>query len=149
SHVELSAAAGEQVRIRNLSGSQPVRLSPNGALEPGGATLATPPLLVQFGEYAVRVDPLEDEQLELEGLPERTVPPGQQAAPASVTALGATFDETKLLRWLETVLGVFQSAANAQDFPEQAARAAVKIVGLDAAAVLRCDEGRWRADAVW
>jgi adenylate cyclase len=148
SHVELSLA-GEQVQVRNLSASQPVRLSATETIAPGQESLATPPVLIQFGEYAVRVDPIDDEQLELEGLPERTVPPGQQGTPASVAALGATFDETKLLRWLETVLGVFQSAANARDFPEQAARAAVKIVGLDAAAVLRCDEGRWRADAVW
>jgi adenylate cyclase len=149
SHVELTQAESGQVRIRNLSASQPVRVAPNQTLEPGGVTLATPPALIQFGEYAVRVDPAEDEQLELEGLPERTVPPGKLAAPASVAMLGATFDETKLLRWLETVLGVFQSAANARDFPEQAARAAVKIVGLDAAAVLRCEEGRWRTDALY
>ena len=149
SHVELARAAGGQVRVRNLSASQPVRVSPNQTLEPGAETLVVPPALLQFGEYAVRVDPAEDEQLELEGLPERTIPPGKQAPPASVAMLGATFDETKLLRWLETILGVFQSAANTHDFPEQAARAAVKIVGLDAAAVLRFDDGRWRTEAFY
>jgi len=148
SHVELASAPGGQVRVRNLSASQPVRVSPNQTLEPGAETLVVPPALLQFGEYAVRVDPAEDEQLELEGLPERTIPPGKQAPPASVAMLGATFDETKLLRWLETILGVFQSAANTHDFPEQAARAAVKIVGLDAAAVLRFDDGRWRTEAL-
>src|SRR5690606_32870094 len=80
--------------------------------------------------------------------PERTAPPGRNAAPASLASLGASFDETKLLRWLETVLGVFQSAANARDFPMEAARAAVKIVGLDAAAVLRFEDGRWRTEAL-
>lgn len=147
-HVELASAAGGQVRVKNVSASQPVRVSPNQTLQPGDETLVVPPALLQFGEYAVRVDPAEDEQLELEGLPERTIPPGKQAPPASVAMLGATFDETKLLRWLETILGVFQSAANTHDFPEQAARAAVKIVGLDAAAVLRFDEGRWRTEAL-
>ena len=149
SHVELAPAAGGQVRIRNLSATQPVRLAPNQTLEPGGEALAVPPALLQFGDYAVRVDPAEDEQLELEGLPERTIPPGKQAPPASVAMLGATFDETKLLRWLETILAVFQSAANAHDFPEQAARAAVKIVGLDAAAVLSCEDGRWKTEALY
>lgn len=149
SHVELAPASGGQVRVRNLSASQPVRVSPNQTLEPGAETLVVPPALLQFGEYAVRVDPAEDEQLELEGLPERTIPPGKQAPPASVAMLGATFDETKLLRWLETILGVFQSAANTHDFPEQAARAAVKIVGLDAAAVLRFEDSRWRTEALY
>ena len=149
SHVELAPAERGQVRVRNLSATQPVRVSPNQTLEPGGDTCVVPPALLRFGEYAVRVDPVEDEQLELEGLPERTIPPGKQAPPASVAMLGATFDETRLLRWLETILGVFQSAANAHDFPEQAARAAVKIVGLDAAAVLRFDDGRWRTEALY
>ncbi|QDT74022.1 adenylate/guanylate cyclase domain-containing protein [Lacipirellula limnantheis] len=147
-HVGLALAAGGQVQVKNLSTSQPVRVSPNQTLAPGDDALVIPPALLQFGDYAVRVDPAEDEQLELEGLPERTIPPGKQAPPASVAMLGATFDESKLLRWLETILGVFQSAANTHDFPEQAARAAVKIVGLDAAAVLRFDDGRWRTEAL-
>ena len=146
-HVELTAWEGG-VRVRNLSASQPVRLSPGHTLAPGDEATLAPPALVQFGEYAVRVDPAEDEQLELEGLPERTIPPGKQAPPASVAVLGATFDETKLLRWLETILGVFQSAANTRDFPDQAARAALAIVGLDAAAVLRCEDGRWKTEAL-
>src|SRR5690606_9130820 len=58
-------------------------------------------------------------------------------------------DERTLLTWLETVLAVFQSAASTRDFPEHAAMAVVKIVGLDAAAMLHCSEdGRWRTEAV-
>jgi adenylate cyclase len=111
--------------------------------------LVVPPVLVQFGGYAVRVDPPEGEELVLEGLPERTIPPGKAAAPASLTRVSGSVGEASLLQWLETVLRVFQSAANTHDFPDQAARAAVKIVGLDAAAVLQCSEdGRWRVEAL-
>lgn len=149
SHVELSPTDDGQVRIRNLSGSLPVSLGPHQALAPGETTVAPPPVLLQFGGYAVRVDPPEEEELEFEGLPERTIPPGRQLEPASLAPITSGIAENSLLQWLETVLGVFQSAANARDFPEQAARAAVKIVGLDAAAMLRCDaEGRWRVDAL-
>jgi len=148
SHVEVAPVAGGQIRIRNLSGSLPVRLDGKQTLAPGESTLAAPPALVEFGGYAVRVDPPEEEELELEGLPERTIPPGKLAAPTSLAPLGASLEEGTLLKWLETVLGVFQSAASTRDFPEQAARAAVKIVGLDAAAMLRCsEEGRWRVEA--
>ena len=149
SHVEAAPADGGQVRIRNLSASLTVRVAPNQSLAPGESTLAAPPVLVQFGSYAVRVDPPEEEELELEGLPERTIPPGKRASPVTLAPLGETLQEGTLLQWLETVLAVFQSAANTRDFPEQAARAAVKIVGLDAAAMLRCDgEGRWRTEAL-
>jgi adenylate cyclase len=149
SHVELSPAEGGQVRIRNLSSSLPVSLGPHQSLAPGESTVASPPVLLQFGGYAVRVDPPEEEELEFEGLPDRTIPPGRQAEPASLAPIASGIDEKSLLQWLETVLGVFQSAASARDFPEQAARAAVKIVGLDAAAMLRCDaEGRWRVEAL-
>jgi adenylate cyclase len=149
SQLELASADGGQVRVTNLSRTLPVRLAPEHVLSPGESTIASPPVLVQFGSYAVRVDPAEEEELVLEGLPERTIPPGKGAAPASLVRLGDAIEENSLLAWLETVLGVFQSAANTHDFPEQAARAAVKIVGLDAAAVLRCSEdGRWRVEAL-
>ncbi|HYO25407.1 MAG TPA: adenylate/guanylate cyclase domain-containing protein [Lacipirellulaceae bacterium] len=149
SHVEVAAQPLGQVRITNLSRTLPVRIAPDQVLAPGGSAIATPPVLAQFGSYSVRVDPVEEEDLQLEGLPERTMPPGRSATPAPLARWSGAVDADSLLQWLETVLGVFQSAANTHDFPEQAARAAVKIVGLDAAAMLRCgDEGRWRVEAM-
>lgn len=152
SHVAIDRAAGGKVRVANTSRSLPIKLSPNQALGPGESSLHDPPVLVQFGKYAVRVDPAEDEdELELEALPEPAVPPGKQSDPDALSRLsgGATFDEVSLLRWVETLLTVFQSAASSHDFPEQAAFAVVKIVGLDGAAMLRChDEGRWQVEAL-
>ena len=151
SHVALIPEGETSVEVRNLSGSLPVRISPHTTLQPGETTTATIPVLVQFGEYAVRVDPPEDEDaLDLEGLPERTVAPGQRASTAEVTLLteGATLNEESLLRWLETVLGVFQSAANSRDFPEQAAQAVTRIVQLDTAAMIRFTDDRWYIEAM-
>jgi adenylate cyclase len=150
SHVEVAPAEGGQVRITNLSRTLPLRVAPDQSLAPGASLVSAPPVLVQFGSYAVRVDPPEEEELVLEGLPERTMPPGRPAQPAATLArVSGDIEEDALIQWLETVLDVFQSAANSHDFPELAARAAVKIVGLDAAAMLRCsDEGRWRVEAV-
>ena len=81
--------------------------------------LATPPVLMQFGAYALRVDPPEEEELVLEGLPERTIPPGKAASPATLLPLGGAVEEESLLQWLEAVLRVFHSAANAHDFPDR------------------------------
>lgn len=158
-HVALTGLAEGQVRVANLSSSQPVKVAqpmkagPPDILPPGESTVAALPTLLEFGGYAVRVDPPveDDEDLALEGLPERTVPPGGgAAAEATLARMGRdSFDEASLLTWLESVLGVFQSAANSLDFPEKAARAVVNIVGLDAAAMIcRDDEGRWNVEAI-
>lgn len=150
-HVALTPQPQEGlVEVKNLSKTQPARLSPNVMLTPGEVTITEIPLLVQFGNYAVRVELPEEEDLELQPLPERTVAPGRQTTESGLSRLNlATMDERLILRWLETVLGVFQSAANSRDFPELAAKAVVKIVGLDAAAMLECDdEGRWRTAAL-
>ena len=151
SHVELRRAPGGQVEVVNRSRTLTVELGPGETLAPGERRVTTPPTLIQFGDYAIRVDPPEaEDELQLEGLPQQMAPPGRQTDPAALTRLSdAVFDESSLLRWLETVLGVFQSAANSRDFPEQAAFAVTKIVGLDAAAMLRCgDDGRWRVEAL-
>ncbi|QDS99708.1 adenylate/guanylate cyclase domain-containing protein [Adhaeretor mobilis] len=151
SHVLLRPLDDASVEITNLSGTLSVLISPHTTLQPGEKAPATIPVLVQFGEYAVRVDPPEDEDaLDFEGLPERTVAPGKSAPVNEVTLLneGATLDEASLLRWLETVLNVFQSAASSQDFPEQAAAAVVRIVRLDTAAMIRFQDDRWFIDAL-
>lgn len=160
SHIEIKLIGPnekdiERVEVINLSRTQPVRLDSERLLAPGEKTVAEVPLLLQFSAYAVRVEPSEEEELELQPLPERTLVPGRDDKGLAIeSGLGRlnidTMDERLLLRWLETVLGVFQSAASSQDFPAQAAKALVKIVGLDAAAMLECDaEGRWKTAALY
>lgn len=152
SHVALTPLGkDDQIEVENLSRSQIVRLSPEEVLEPGKKAIVQPPLLAQFSSYAIRVEPPEEEdELQLQPLPERTLPPGRKSIEAGLGRLNIdTMDEKLLLRWLETILGVFQSAANSQDFPMLAARALVKIVGLDTAAMLELtDESRWRVAAM-
>lgn len=152
SHLELNPIAGdEKIEVVNLSRTQPVRIDSEQVLSPGAKTTVEVPVLLQFSSYAVRVEPPEDEDLELQPLPERTMVPGKSSIDSGLGRLNIdTMDERLLLRWLETVLGVFQSAASSRDFPEEAAKALVKIVGLDAAAMLECDEeGRWKTAALY
>ncbi|MEM8943914.1 MAG: adenylate/guanylate cyclase domain-containing protein [Planctomycetota bacterium] len=152
SHLQIKPIAGaENVEVTNLSRTQPVRLDSEQVLAPGDTTVADVPVLLQFSSYAVRIEPPEDEDLELQPLPERTMVPGRQSVESNLGRLNIdTMDERLLLRWLETVLGVFQSAASSRDFPEEAAKALVKIVGLDAAAMLECDaDGRWKTAALY
>ena len=150
SHIALLALSENEIEVTNLSKTQPVRLSKDKLLAPGEKTVANTPLLAQFSAYAVRVEPPLEEDLDLQPLPEATIPPGKSGVDAGLNRLNIdTMDERLLLRWLETVLGVFQSAANSRDFPVLAARALVKIVGLDAAAMIECTgEGRWNVAAM-
>ena len=152
SHVALTPLDKENnIELENLSRTQMVRLSPDEILAPGTKKVIQPPILAQFSSYAIRVEPPEEEDdLELQPLPERTMPPGRQSIEAGLGRLNIdTMDERLLLRWLETILGVFQSAANSRDFPVLAAKALVKIVGLDTAAMLELtEENRWRVAAM-
>ena len=151
SHLALTPQADERmVEVANLSKTQPVHLGPNDVLDPGQTKIAEIPLLAQFSGYAIRVEPPVEEDLDLHPLPERTMAPGRQSFEAGLSRVNFdTMDEQIVLRWLETILGVFQSAASSGDFPELAAKALVKIVGLDAAAMLTCDaEGRWSTAAL-
>src|SRR5262249_22374658 len=84
SHLELAPVDAGRVRATNLSRTLPVRIAPQQTLGPGESAVLAPPILVQFGGYAVRVDPPDEEELALEGLPERTIPPGRRADPVSL-----------------------------------------------------------------
>lgn len=150
SHISLRALSETEIEVRNLSKTQPVRISPDTMLGPGQKLVAPPPILAQFSTYAVRVEPPLEEDLDLQPLPEATVPPGTKVFEQGIGRLNIdTMDERLLLRWLETVLGVFQAAANSRDFPVLAAKALVKIVGLDAAAMIECEpDGRWNVAAL-
>lgn len=150
SHLSLNPVSENEVEIKNLSKTQPVRLSKDVMLAPGEKTICHPPLLAQFSAYAVRVEPPVDDELDLQPLPEATAPPGTKVFEQGLARLNIdTMDERLLLKWLETVLGVFQAAANSRDFPVLAAKALVKIVGLDAAAMIECGaDDRWRVAAL-
>ncbi|MDZ4656832.1 MAG: adenylate/guanylate cyclase domain-containing protein [Bythopirellula sp.] len=150
SHISLRAVSEHEIEVNNLSKTQPLRLSRDTILAPGEKTITRPPLLAQFSTYAVRVEPPLEEELDLQPLPEATIPPGSKVFEQSLSRLNIdTMDERLLLKWLETVLGVFQAAANSRDFPMLAAKALVKIVGLDAAAMIECEpDGRWNVAAL-
>jgi adenylate cyclase len=150
SHLSIQTFGDNQIEVKNLSKTQPVRLDKDTMLAPGDKTVISPPLLAQFSSYAVRVEPPVEEELDLLPLPDVTAPPGAKVFEHGLGRLNIdTMDERLLLKWLETVLGVFQAAANSRDFPVLAAKALVKIVGLDAAAMIECEpDGRWNVAAL-
>ena len=63
-------------------------------------------------------------------------------------AIGAAADVNRqLLRWLQTSMGVFHSAASSADFFQKAAQAVVDIIGLDTGRVLLLEQDTWQTRA--
>ena len=52
-----------------------------------------------------------------------------------------------IVRWLQGVIGVLQTAASSSEFLESAAQAVVDLVELDSGRVLLLEDGRWRIEA--
>ena len=107
SHLQLALTSDGRIAIANRSSTLPVRLSPSTVIAPGESLVAAPPVLVQFGSLAVRVDPPEaEDDLELAALPERTIPPGfySKVGPTEIPDK-RVLDNPAMLQWLETVMG--------------------------------------------
>jgi adenylate cyclase len=137
-----------RIRLINISGKVPIGLPAGPLLPPGGACELFLPTVLTLGSKVIRIHPVgvECESDGLASLAARATPPGRPPSGATrFPALTGQHDPRAFLRWLQTVLGVLQSAAGSADFFARAAQAAVEVVGLDAARVLLRDEtGHWR-----
>ena len=90
--------------------------------------------------------------MQLQRLSEATIAPGrpliQPRMPALVLPTAAGVDVEALVRWLQTIMEVLQTAASSSDFFGRAARGIVDIVGLDSGRVLiREPGGGWKVEA--
>ncbi len=142
-----------RVRVQNLSARQVLHLPDHGDLPPEAAREVTLPLVLGVGTKTIRIQGPEPEAAILQSLTGVTMPPGRVAAPAvSLAALappGSPVALESVLRWMQSALDVFHSAAGGSDFFDRAARAAVDLVGLDSARVLLWQEdGRFTTAAV-
>jgi adenylate cyclase len=59
----------------------------------------------------------------------------------------ASESNRQMLHWLQTSMGVFQSAASSADFFQKAAQAVVDIIGLDTGRVLLLEDDDWQTRA--
>jgi adenylate cyclase len=152
-HALLERQADGSMRIENLSGTLPIGMENGPPLEPKGVRLAQLPIVLTIGKKAVRVQEVEAEAGNVRGLADVTAPPSLQFSslqrfpglgPQS-TAAGEL--NRQVLRWLQTSMGVFQSAAGSADFFQKAAQAVVDIIGLDTGRVLLLEHDQWQTRA--
>ncbi len=151
-HARVEPLSREKVRLTNLSAKLAIRLPDGNELAPSTSCELAIPASLTLGKKVVRIQPPEEAApSHLQSLADVTVPPGHFASAPRFSALNLTagpgMDAEALVRWLQAVLDVFQSAAGASAFFAKAARAVVDLVGLDAGRVLLLDKDEWRTEA--
>jgi adenylate cyclase len=132
------------VRLTNLSDSIAVPCADRPALTTGETVDRPLPIRLRLGDVAVslsRDEQAKDEDASLGTLERATSFPARQPDDAG-RAAGIFLRDIplpaleSLVCWWRDVIEVLQSASNSEDFFQKAARALVRLVGLDLGAVL-------------
>lgn len=140
------------VRLTNLSDSIAVPCADRPALTTGETVDRPLPIRLRLGDVAVslsRDEQAKDEDASLGTLERATSFPARQPDDAG-RAAGIFLRDIplpaleSLVCWWRDVIEVLQSASNSEDFFQKAARALVRLVGLDLGAVFLHDQGTWR-----
>jgi len=148
-HTLLVPVSDGRVRLTNTSSIIPLALPCGRELEPGQSGEVDLPIVLAIGRRTVRVEGVGPAGTGLLALSEATVVPGRQPRagsrlPGPGRPHDGVVDVESLVRWLQVIMGVLQTAASSSDFFRRAAQAVVEIVGLDTGRVLVLDDGRWR-----
>jgi adenylate cyclase len=152
-HVLIEPLDDERFRLTNLSQRQVIRFGDGRQLGAGAAHEGPLPLMFTLGLKTVRVQSVDQEDHDIHGLVEATVPPGgedmlsRRFATLSVQGGSHGLATEDLVRWIQAAMGVLQSAASSLEFFPRAAKALVDLVGLDSGRVLLLDKGDWKLQA--
>jgi adenylate cyclase len=152
-HLEVLPLPEGRFMLFNRSAAQQIDGLPSGPLMPGESCEVSQRAVVQLGGKTVRLQAPEEEPEALESLVQATVAPGAGSLMSSLQASIARSDgssamETgQLVRWIQTFLGLLQSAAGSEDFFAKAATALVDLVKLDSGRILLRAGERWEEKA--
>lgn len=143
--------AGEKLcKITNISPRSPVRVDDREFLEGGQSRTYELPLSIPINNAEIRIALGGDDDSDLEGLPERTMAPTPKSRllmPRKVAFSDSMQSPERLLQWLQTVLGLLQSAASSTEFFRIAAKSLVDLMGMDTGRVLLYEKGEWTVQA--
>jgi adenylate cyclase len=162
-HVQLEELSNGRVRIANLSQSQDIRLPENAVIARGANKEMNLPVTLAVGQTEIIVeamlgdeqeaapalapariaeDPTFDKQAYLTiAQPSRLA--GGPTPRLNLNALGNNLTPETITTWLETVIGLQRSAADAKEFFDKTAKAVVELIGLELGMVLLQKKDKW------
>jgi adenylate cyclase len=150
-HLLVEPLSFDHVRVTNLTDKGTVQLD-DALMEPSSARELGVPYQLNLGNYRVRFLPAHAPSLPL-APPPPAVPAGSVLHSESVylpsvdlAMLGPNQSES-LIRWLQEITTVLQSAAHSEDFFHRAAHAIVDLIGLDTGRVLLFERQNWKTIA--
>jgi adenylate cyclase len=152
--LRLGPLDADRVLLTNVSAARPLTLCDGSQVAPNASRELLLPVVLQLGSRVLRIEAAEPEPNAslMHRLGQATMAPGVSVAgPGLFPALrsgGSPEGAKTLLRWLQSAMGVFQSAAGSCDFFSKAAQAVIDIVGLDSGRVLLLQGDDWHAQAV-
>ncbi len=141
------------VRLKNLSSVNGLTLRNGVEIEPSACAELTPPASLAIGRKVVQLEEPEPEPegITIQGLSQATQIPGRNPAasrlPPLDLSLSRAIEPESLVRWLQAMMDVLQSAASSSDFFKRAATGIIELVGLDVGHVLLRDGEDWRVVA--
>ena len=149
---QIEPAGTARCRITNLSPRLPIRVHGEIPLEGESPSRTIPlPFTLEINRIEIHVGSGDEDVNSIEGLPEKTLAPSlsprQLLASRNVSISDVVQDPEKMLPWLQTVLGLLQSAASTNEFFALAAKALVTLMGMDSGRVLLYEHGEWTVKA--
>jgi adenylate cyclase len=169
-HVHVEELDGGQVRIRNLSQRNSIRLRGDTFIETGTTRDLPLPVDMLVGETHLHIQAVtaaglapgveepflsEFDEPDIDGKSLLTigsplagnVTKGKERPQKPVHELGSCPTPDVLMHWFETVISVQRAAGGSAEFYEETARAVVDLVGLDRGLVVLRKQGRWMVQA--
>ncbi len=141
-HARLERTSPQSLVLSNLSARNPVVLADGQEIAPGEKkSFDLSIICFWIGRTWIEVEPMTT------GQRFSTVAAPIGNLPKHALTVGFDEDETpsleKITRWFETLISVQRAAAGADDFYQQAAVAAVNLIGFDEALVLSLEGDDW------
>jgi signal transduction histidine kinase len=149
-HVRVEELAEGRVRVENLSQKQPIWLSANSNIPPGGAFEFELPLRLTVGDSVIDIEPGAAEAVYREHLATIAQPLRPRAGVSGstrLTNLGGSPAAETLAQWFEALVTVLRAPAGTREFYEQVAQALVDLIGLDRGLVLLRQGDAWQVAA--
>ena len=146
-HFCVDVVGKDRVVVTNESAASLVDFPDQPSLRPGESCEVSLPCRFTVSDRTIAVDvAAEVDEHNTISLTEATVAPGvmrKSALDFGSLPLPALENES-ILRWLQSVMHVLQSAANTSDFFDAGAQAVVDIAALDIGAVISLEGSEWK-----